>query len=43
MKKYRVIVFVKRYWGRWLTADNLAYLNPEDINDLNLFAYCGMH
>lgn len=29
------------YWGRWLTADDIAYLEPRNINGLNLFAYCG--
>ena len=29
------------YWGRWLTADEIAYLEPRNINGLNLFAYCG--
>ncbi len=28
------------YWRRFLTPDNYSYLDLEDINDLNLFAYC---
>ncbi len=27
-------------WRRFLTPDNYTYLDFEDINDLNLFAYC---
>ena len=28
-------------WKRWLTPDNPKYLDENDINNLNLFAYCG--
>ena len=28
-------------WKRWLTPDNPKYLDGKDINNLNLFAYCG--
>lgn len=28
-------------WGRWLSADDVSYLDAEDINGLNLYAYCG--
>lgn len=28
------------YWRRFLTPNNYSYLDLEDINDLNLFAYC---
>ena len=27
--------------GRFLTPDSLDYLDPETINGLNLYAYCG--
>ena len=27
--------------GRFLNADNISYLDPETINGLNLYAYCG--
>lgn len=27
-------------WCRWLNGDHAAYLNPEDIDGLNLFTYC---
>ena len=27
--------------GRFITIDDLSYLNPESINGLNLYAYCG--
>ena len=27
--------------GRFINADSLAYLDPETIGDLNLYAYCG--
>ena len=27
--------------GRFITIDNTSYLNPDGINDLNLYAYCG--
>lgn len=28
-------------WGRFIQADTLEYLDPESINGLNLYAYCG--
>ena len=28
------------FWYRWLNGDHIGYLNPEDINGMNLFAYC---
>ncbi len=28
-------------WGRWISPDDLEYLDPESINGLNLYAYCG--
>ena len=28
-------------WCRWLTPDSVDYLNPNDINGLNLYIYCG--
>ncbi len=27
-------------WGRWLNADHCAYLELDNINGMNLFAYC---
>lgn len=27
--------------GRFITIDNLSYIDPETINGLNLYAYCG--
>ena len=27
--------------GRFMTIDDLSYLDPESINGLNLYAYCG--
>ena len=27
-------------WSRWLTPDDVGYLNPESINGLNLYCYC---
>ena len=27
--------------GRFLSPDDISYLDPETINDLNLFTYCG--
>ncbi len=27
-------------WGRWLNADHFAYLELDNINGMNLFAYC---
>ena len=27
--------------GRFLNADTVEYLDPESINGLNLYAYCG--
>ena len=28
-------------WGRWLSPDDIEYLDPQSINGLNLYAYCG--
>ena len=28
-------------WGRWLTPDDVEYLEPDNINGLNLYCYCG--
>ncbi len=28
-------------WGRWLNADTTNYLKFDNINGMNLFAYCG--
>lgn len=28
-------------WCRWLNADNPNFLEPQSLNSLNLFAYCG--
>ncbi len=27
-------------WGRWLSPDDIEYLEPQSINGLNLYAYC---
>ena len=27
-------------WGRWLTPDSIEYLEPGNINGLNLYCYC---
>jgi len=27
--------------GRFISADNVSYLDPETVNGLNLYAYCG--
>ena len=27
--------------GRFITIDDISYLDPETINGLNLYAYCG--
>ncbi len=27
-------------WCRWLNADSIEYLDPSNINGMNLFAYC---
>ena len=27
--------------GRFINADDVSYINPEIINGLNLYAYCG--
>ena len=27
-------------WGRWLSPDDIEYLDPQSINGLNLYAYC---
>ena len=28
-------------WGRFISPDSIEYLDPESINGLNLYAYCG--
>ena len=28
-------------WGRWIQPDDIEYLDPTNINGLNLYAYCG--
>lgn len=28
-------------WGRWLSPDDIEYLDSQSINGLNLYAYCG--
>ena len=28
-------------WGRWISPDSIEYLDPESIDGLNLYAYCG--
>ena len=28
--------------GRFMTIDEISYLDPENINGLNLYAYCSM-
>ena len=28
-------------WGRWISPDSIEYLDPQSINGLNLYAYCG--
>ena len=28
-------------WCRWLTPDSPSFLQPESLNGMNLFAYCG--
>lgn len=28
-------------WGRWLNGDHPYYLNPSNLAEINLFAYCG--
>ena len=27
-------------WCRWLNVDNINYLEPENINGMNLYQYC---
>lgn len=27
--------------GRWINADDISYIDPETINGLNLYSYCG--
>ena len=27
-------------WGRWIQPDDIEYLDPSNINGLNLYAYC---
>lgn len=28
-------------WCRWISPDSIEYLDPESVNGLNLYAYCG--
>jgi hypothetical protein len=28
-------------WCRWLSSDKVSYLDPESINGINLYMYCG--
>jgi len=28
-------------WGRWISPDDIEYLDPESVNGLNLYCYCG--
>ena len=28
-------------WGRWLSGDNVRYLQPDSLTGMNLFMYCG--
>jgi len=28
-------------WCRWLSSDRVSYLDPESINGINLYMYCG--
>ncbi len=28
-------------WGRWISPDSIEYLDPQSINGLNLYCYCG--
>ena len=28
-------------WGRWISPDSIEYLDPQSINGLNLYSYCG--
>ena len=37
---YLLSRFYYPYWRRFLTPDNYTYLDFENINELNLFAYC---
>lgn len=32
--------YYKPEWGRWISPDSVDYLQPENINGLNLYAYC---
>ena len=27
-------------WGRWIQLDDIEYLDPTNINGLNLYCYC---
>ncbi len=38
---YNVTRYYNPEWGRFLNADDVSYLDPESINGLNLFTYCG--
>jgi len=38
---YNVTRYYNPEWGRWLSADDVSYLDPSSINGLNLYAYCG--
>ncbi len=42
---FKLYYLKSRYYdpvvGRFITIDDLSYLDPENINGLNLYAYCG--
>ena len=44
-KELKLYYLKSRYYdpevGRFITIDDLSYLDPENINGLNLYAYCG--
>ncbi len=44
-KELNLYYLKSRYYdpevGRFITIDDLSYLDPENINGLNLYAYCG--
>ena len=27
-------------WGRWISPDDIEYLDPKSVNGLNLYCYC---
>ena len=38
---YNVTRYYNPEWGRWISADDVSYLDPSSVNGLNLYAYCG--